>query len=137
MFKIPTICLFLLLLFTAAYNNRHNIYVVIGENANKTEQLTAYHLKTDLEKVLGFPVQLMNEKEGFPRSGLILLIGTPVSNSVIASLAQKETNVLSGDYPGSRGGIWATVNHNEQKIAVLAGSDVHGMQYAAEDTSVW
>ncbi len=113
-----------------ACKTKHDIFIVVGENANKTEQATALHLKTDLEKVLGIPVQLMSEKDGFPRADQILVIGTPASNRIIANFVSEETIILSEGFPGSRGGIWATVNYKEQKVAVLAGSDVQGMQYA-------
>ncbi len=35
-----------------ACKTKHDIFIVVGENANKTEQATALHLKTDLEKAL-------------------------------------------------------------------------------------
>ena len=106
------------------------IYIVLGENAGITEQLTASHLKADLEEVLGRTVEIRSEKEPGSTRGQLLLMGTPASHSGIARLAAEKAIVLSADLPGSRGGIWAGIRQKGQKIAVLAGSDVQGMQYA-------
>jgi hypothetical protein len=113
-----------------ACNTDKEICIVLGEHAGKTEQLTASHLKADLEEVLGRSVQIRSEKELGSISGQILLMGTPASHSSIAKLAAEKVLNLSKDFPGSRGGIWAGIRQQGQRMAVLAGSDVQGMQYA-------
>lgn len=122
--------LFLALFGFQACASGDAIYVVIGGNATKTEQLTALHLQTDLEKTLGFRVPLIREGDDLPGASQVLLLGTPATNSIIAGFAKNEKIVLSEHIPGSRGGIWARVDHNGKNIGVLAGSDVQGMQYA-------
>lgn len=121
---------FLALLAFQACNPGQEMYIVLGENSGKTEQLVASHLKSDLEKVLGSPVQFINDTDGIPETGQILVIGTLASNTTIEGFAQKGKIILSGSFPGSRGGIWSKVKEGNQDIVVLAGSDVQGMQYA-------
>ena len=106
------------------------ICIVTGENAGKTELLAASHLKADLEAVLGRTVPIRSEKEPGSFPGQVLLVGTPASHSGLAKLAAERAIVLSEDLPGSRGGIRAGISHKGQRSAVLAGSDVQGMQYA-------
>lgn len=121
---------FFAILAFQACNPGQEIYIVLGENSGITEQLTASHLKSDLDEVLGSPVELINERDGIPETGKILVVGTLASHTTLADFAQKKKIVLSENFPGSRGGIWAVVNKNRGRIAVLAGSDIQGMQYA-------
>lgn len=125
-----SVFIFLFGLGFSACNNDPEIYLVIGEKASTTEQLTTNQLKADIEKVSEFPVQIITANEDIPSHGKILLLGTRSTNQIIEELAQKESIILSEVFPGSRGGIWATVKRNKQKVVVLAGSDVQGMQYA-------
>ncbi len=103
------VLIFLLGLGFSACNNNQEIYLVIGEKVSKTEQLTTKQLKADIEKVSEFPVQIITANEDIPSNGKILLLGTRSTNQIIEELAQKGSIILSEVFPGSRGGIWATV----------------------------
>jgi hypothetical protein len=49
-------------------------------------------------------------------------------------LTERKAIVLSENFPGSRGGIWANVTlQGGQNAILLAGSDAHGAQYAVYD----
>lgn len=128
------ILIFLLGLGFSACNNNQEIYLVIGEKASTTELLTTKQLKADIEKVCKFPVQIITANEDIPSNGKILLLGTRSTNQIIEELAQKESIILSENFPGKRGGIWAKVKlENNQDAIVLAGSDIQGMQYVVYD----
>lgn len=137
--QIKHLSTFIFFLFLVAFalqsctTSQDVVFVVMGENATVTEEMTASHLQEDLQKVLEKEVLIVNEKEGLPTEGQILLIGTITSNKTIAKLAEREVIILSEKFPGSRGGIRALATIKDQEIAVLAGSDVQGMQYAVYD----
>ncbi len=129
----------LVLLFTALFaiqacNSKENIYIIAGNKATQTELLTIQHLKSDLTKVTGKTVTVLNDNNEIQGKGLFFIIGTQNSNKIIADLSDKKIIVLSDRFPGERGGIWAKTNLGpKQKAIVLAGSDVQGMQYAVYD----
>ena len=123
----------LLALALQSCTSNQDVFVIIGEHASVTEINTANHLKIDLEKVLEEEVQVINEKDGFPTAGHVLVIGTLASNTTIANLAERESIILTENFPGDRGGIRAMACINNFDIAILAGSDVQGMQYAVYD----
>ena len=129
------VLVFLFGLGFSACNNNQDIFLVIGEKVSKTEQLTAKQLKADIEDVCEFPVHIITANEDIPKTGKIVLLGTRSTNKIIEELAQKGSIILSEIIPGKRGGIQAALKLNKQKVVVLAGSDVQGMQYAVYDYS--
>lgn len=123
--------LFLIVTGMQACSSSKPTYIVIGERAQQAEINTAQHLKNDIEEVLQQPVEMINAGDEIPKSGHLIVVGTVASNAKIAELAGDQTLILSENFPGARGGIWAKVElANKQEAIVLAGSDVQGMQYA-------
>lgn len=130
-YKFNIVIITLLFLFVQqSCTEKNNTCIIIGENAGKPEQITAGQLKADLEKVLKQPVMLLTENEEIPRKGNIFLLGTPDSHYKIADLVNKKAIILSPEFPGKSGGVWATDCSGSAKTIVLAGSDVKGMQHA-------
>ena len=130
--------LFFLFLATGMFScvQQKSVFIVIGENASTTEILTANHLKRDLELTSGKTVNIIDSKNAIPENGLIYVVGTPGSNSVIAGLINTNVLVLTENFPGKRGGIWSKVNLTDGNEAIiLAGSDVQGAQYAVYEYS--
>lgn len=127
---IPIIAIVFVLFAVQACNTNKDIYIIVGKKAQTAERLTANHLKSDLEKVLETPVQVISENELLPESGQFFILGTPETSQLISSFVNTQKIILSNEFPGQRGGIWAKVK--SEKIGdciVLAGSDVQGMQY--------
>jgi hypothetical protein len=115
-------------------NEREQIFIVIGEKASTTEILTANHLKKDLESVSGKTVSVIDDSKTIPPAATIFIVGTPLSNGIIGKLIKSKLPVLTEDFPGNRGGIWAKVKLEDgMESIVLAGSDVQGTQYAIYD----
>ncbi|HPE77224.1 MAG TPA: glycosyl hydrolase 115 family protein [Draconibacterium sp.] len=113
-----------------------SIYIIVGENISIAENKTATHLKEDLESVSGEAVFILNASQQLPKKGIVIVVGTPESNSVIAGLVKNKDLILSENYPGKRGGIWAKVRLvNGLESIILAGSDIQGTQYAVYDYS--
>ncbi len=117
-------------------SNQVPVYIITGENASTTEILTVNHLKRDLELITRKTVIVIDSKKLIPENGLIYIVGTPISSSLITGLINSNVLVLSENFPGKRGGIWAKVNlAQEQGAIVLAGSDIQGLQYAIYEYS--
>lgn len=129
------IVLFIALIITAYSCKRVNsVSIIIGEKACVTEKLTAEQLKKNLEQVSGKSVTILKSGDNIPSNGVLYILGTSASNSIIGNLLKKRAIVLSENFPGKRGGIWAKANLNSAgKAIVLAGSDVQGAQYAVYD----
>ncbi|MDO6819103.1 glycosyl hydrolase 115 family protein [Zobellia sp. 1_MG-2023] len=109
-------------------------YVVIGKQVSETEINVAEDLQKDLEKVLSGEVVVVNDINIVPEKAMAILIGTPQSNSLIATFNQSKKINITAENPGPRGGIWSKVTSKKRKeIIVLAGSDVQGLQYAIYD----
>lgn len=126
----------MLMIFTFSCKNLDPLYIVTGENADITEKMTADLFSRDLEKASGKKVQIISADSDIPDKATVFIVGTEVSNSLISDLVKKKAIVLSENFPGERGGIWATAAvNNVKKAVVLAGSDVQGMQYAVFDYS--
>jgi hypothetical protein len=117
--------------------SQHNsVYIIVGENISIVENTTAIHLKKDLESVSGETVFIIDASQQLPKKGTLIVVGTQESNSVIAGLVKNKDLILSENYPGKRGGIWAKVKLvNGLESIILAGSDVQGTQYAVYDYS--
>ncbi|WP_319268665.1 glycosyl hydrolase 115 family protein [uncultured Draconibacterium sp.] len=130
--NIILIASFLLVLF--GFNScktNDGVFIIVGEDASVTEKLTAEQLKTDLQKVTSKNIQVISEAEDYSEAKKIILLGTSSSNSLITDLIQSKSIIVSEDFPGKRGGIWAKATFtNKGKAIVFAGSDVQGTQYA-------
>lgn len=134
LFGLVTIVFVIVLLLLPSCTDIHSITILAGENIGTTEQITINHLKKDLESVSGKTVSIIDTKKAIPANGIIFLVGTPVSNSTIRELVKSKVLILTENFPGNRGGIWARVNlENGRESVVLAGSDVQGAQYAVYD----
>lgn len=133
--NIIQIISFLLILFGfGSCTTSDEVFLITGEKASITEQLTAQQLKADLQKVTGKNIQIVTETEDYSKAGQIIVLGTTYSNSILSDLADKQLIMLSSDFPGNRSGICAKAKTDSgQKVIVLAGSDVQGMQYAVYD----
>lgn len=114
-------------------SNIQKYYIVLGENSSKPEQITVSHFKIDIEHALGIEVDIISDVNEVPSDGIVYLIGTTNSNSVIEKLSNNNQICLSSEFPGKRGGIWQKVNIDNREVIVLAGSDVQGTQYAIYD----
>ena len=115
-------------------NNKTNkYYIVVGDNSSKPEKITASHFKSDLINATGSEVKILPDSKTFPNDGVIYLIGTVNSNSIISELSKNEQITLSEKYPGKRGGIWKKINYNQREVIVIGGSDTQGVQYAIYD----
>ncbi|MDN3665839.1 glycosyl hydrolase 115 family protein [Algibacter miyuki] len=113
-----------------------SIYLVVGDQLSEVELNVVTDLQNDLKKVVNTPIEIVSEKEGFPESGTVFILGTTISNALISELAIQKNIHLSEEIPGSRGGIWAKINYkNQENIIVIAGSDTQGLQYAVYDYS--
>ncbi len=131
---------FLLLALTGCLipscNRINTVYIVIGEQAGVTEKILAGQLKADLEMVSELTVNITNTKKELPAGGIFYILGTSSTNNIISDLVKKKAIVLSQNFPGARGGIWARASlPNGKEAIVLAGSDVQGEQYAVYDYS--
>ncbi|MEZ5104982.1 MAG: glycosyl hydrolase 115 family protein [Draconibacterium sp.] len=115
-------------------SNQDIIYIVTGNKASKVEILTANLFKKDLESVSGKSVSLITTDKPIPPKGTVFVIGTEETNDIIAGLVKSKDLIVTGKFPGARGGIWAkaTLENGGQAI-ILAGSDVQGTQYAVFD----
>lgn len=128
-----SLILLVVLVFQSCYS-KHDIFIVLGENASKTEKITANHLLSDLNKVSNKHICIVTEKDDFTDADQLFLIGTPSSCSIISQLEKEQRIILSEEFPGSRGGVWANTNLVKGvPTCILAGSDVQGMQYAVYD----
>ncbi|WP_297089344.1 glycosyl hydrolase 115 family protein [uncultured Draconibacterium sp.] len=128
---ISLVFLFTALFAMQACNSNKNIYIFAGDNASQAELLTIQHLKSDLNKVIGKNITVLNAGSQLPEKGLFFIVGTQNSNEIIADLSSNKTIVLSDGFPGERGGIWAKIKLDKNQDAiVLAGGDVQGTQYA-------
>ena len=128
----------LLLLFFSfgvfSCSQHDSIYIIVGGNISIAENLTANHLKKDLESVSGKKILLLDENQQIPKKGTIFIVGNQESNQIIANLVKSKDLILTENYPGNRGGIWAKVKlENGLESIVLAGSDIQGTQYAVYD----
>jgi hypothetical protein len=130
--------LFFLFLATGMFSCSHEtpVIIIVGENASTSELLTVNHLRRDLELVSGKSVIVIDPQNAFPADGLIYVVGTPGSNSMIANLINNNVLVLTENFPGKRGGIWAkAILSNDREAIILAGSDIQGTQYAVYEYS--
>ncbi len=106
-------------------------YLVLGDNASKTELLTTRQFGNDLRNVTGDSIEIMRSNQPLPEHGIVFLIGTVKSNPLIARLSASGKIRLSSKFPGPRGGIWSAVKVGDgKKVIVLGGSNVQGEQYA-------
>ena len=119
----------------AEVNNKYlaKYYIIVGEKVSKPEQNTSSHFKSDLEDATESEVEIISTAENIPNDGVIYLIGTTNSNSIISELSKNEKINLSEKYPGKRGGIWKKTKYNYREVIVLGGSDIQGVQYAVYD----
>ena len=126
----------ILILSSCSSPQTEHYYLVVGNEANKVEISTAEDLKSDLAKVLGLEGRIISDHDNIPKGAPTFILGTPQSNSLIASMVSREVIVLSNDNPGPRGGVWHKAKlENNQEAIVLAGSDIQGFQYAVYDYS--
>ena len=115
---------------------QEQIFIVTGDTISTTEILTVNHLKKDLETVSGKTVFIIQANKTIPKKGILFILGTPSSNQIISQLIKSKDLILTENFPGNRGGIWAKVKLEDgMESIVLAGSDVQGMQYAVFDYS--
>ncbi|CAM3506117.1 glycosyl hydrolase 115 family protein [Zobellia roscoffensis] len=129
--------LFGLFLFYSFSNKPESTcYLVVGKQANKTELNAVEDFQTDIKKALSIKVEVVSDIKEVPRKGTVIVLGTPESNALIASLNKSHKIEITATNPGPRGGIWAkTILGNNRKIIVIAGSDVQGLQYSIYDFS--
>ncbi len=115
-------------------SNTEQFYIVVGSQASRAELLTVEHFKKDLETVCGESFSVVNAGDQLPDDGFFFVVGTSDSNELIQKLIRKKDVVLSENFPGKRGGVWAKVAlENGQPAIVLAGADIQGTQYAVYD----
>jgi hypothetical protein len=134
-YKFNKLLLFFWILFgILSCSQKDSVYIIRGDNVSTAEILTVNHLKKDLESVSGKTVSIIDENKSIPSKGTIFAVGTPLSNGIISELIKSKVLILTQNFPGNRGGIWAKVNlGNGPEIIVLAGSDTQGTQYAVYD----
>lgn len=124
----------LLFIFSCVDNKTEAYYLVVGNDATNVELSTINDLKNDLVKVVDTDVFIISETENLPKKGIIFILGTPKTHSIINDLSVHNKINISIETPGSRGGIWSkTTLSNGNEAVVIAGSDVQGFQYAVYD----
>ncbi|WP_165747852.1 glycosyl hydrolase 115 family protein [Cellulophaga sp. Z1A5H] len=124
------------LFFSCAKPSVEQYFLIIGASANDVELNVINDLKNDLSEVLEEQISIITDADKLPSSGTFFILGTPRSNALIKELAFQEKITLSTEFPGSRGGIWATTTlANGQNAVVIGGSDIQGLQYAIYDYS--
>ncbi len=111
------------------------ITIIISEEEHITDHITANDLKNDLIKIGKQSVAVESWTGTLPNTEKIIVVGTVGQHALIDSLVNNQQLTLSADLPGSRGGIWAKTVFDNKTIAILAGSDVQGTQYATYDYS--
>lgn len=112
--------------------NASYIYLVTGRNSNAVELSTINDLKNDLAKISNSQVSIISEEDILPTNGVVYILGTPESNSLIADKSKAGSIHVSKEVPGERGGIWAKTTDDNDQI-IIAGSDTQGLQYAIYD----
>ncbi|SHJ03260.1 glycosyl hydrolase 115 family protein [Pseudozobellia thermophila] len=111
-------------------------FLVIGKKADAVELDAVRDLQADLGKTLSVNVEVVTDMNDVTGQGTIIILGTPRSNPVIASLHKSNKIRLTDADPGPRGGIWAKIDWADKRdVIVIAGSDVQGLQYAIYDYS--
>lgn len=114
--------------------NSRPVFLITGEKASDIEISTIKDLKKDLEKVLKDDIKIVKDDVAIPKNGIVFILGTPDSSTLIKDLALNGQLVISKVIPGSRGGVWAKATYAETNEGiVIAGSDVQGLQYAIYD----
>ncbi|NAS12994.1 glycosyl hydrolase 115 family protein [Poritiphilus flavus] len=110
------------------------VYLIKGDHVDTLEENAIYDLKADLEKSIDNEVLVLSENSPTPEEGVILVLGTPLSNNLMMKLLADSGSSLTGDNPGPRGGLWSKISFpNGLKGIALAGSDPQGLQYAIYD----
>jgi hypothetical protein len=128
--------LLLVAIFYPGCQKKVPVFIITGQNATRTEMLTANHLKKDLELKTGREAKIIHEKENGREADIEIVIGTPKTNAYLSGLIENRSIILSEDFPGKRGGIMAKANiSGKGECIILAGSDVQGMQYAVYEYS--
>ncbi len=124
------VCCFAMLLLQSC-NNPKSLYILLGGNATQTERMAAHHLKSDLQRVSGNVVHVINEHDELPSNGLFFILGTLNTNEIVKALSINEKIELSESFPGKRGGIRKKLKlADKHEAIVLAGVDIQGCQYA-------
>ena len=125
-----------LLQLSCAKKENQTYFLVTGEAAEEVELNAINDLKNDLAKVIGGEIIVLPETEKIPSKGVVIILGTQESNSLIAKMVDEQKLQLSNQIPGPRGGIWEKTELSEGQTAiVIGGSDVQGLQYAIYDYS--
>lgn len=124
------LCFFLHLLFSQPVKK---CIIYFGKKSSATERATCYDLKNDIEKVTNATVEVQEEPETITGNDYHILVGSPATSNLIDAFAKKRIIPISTTNPGSRGGIMKMLNDNGQRLLVLAGSDVEGVQNTVYD----
>lgn len=111
------------------------IVILIGESAETVDRSTAQDLLDDLRRVTDQPARIEEYSGAIPFADNTIVVGTVGHHALIDGWIAEEKLALSRATPGPRGGLWAKVTDDGQEIAVLAGSDFQGTQYAVYDYS--
>ncbi|WP_411031851.1 glycosyl hydrolase 115 family protein [Spongiimicrobium sp. 3-5] len=112
----------------------NTFYIVQGAAVDQVEKQTVVDLKMDIEKVSSASVTILLETETLPSDGTLIIVGTPKSNKLLATLVASHNIRLSTAIPGPRGGIWTQAKlPTGQTAIILGGSDVQGLQYTVYD----
>lgn len=124
----------ILLQFSCAKKENQTYFLVKGSAATEVELKTIKDLKNDLIKVVEGEITIISETETLSDNGVVIILGTLESNSIIAKMVYEQKLQLSAKIPGPRGGIWGkTKLPDGQTAIVIGGSDVAGLQYAIYD----
>lgn len=125
----------MLLVFSCKQPKVQKYYLLVGEQAEPVELNAVEDLKKDLLKVLEGEIIISHNPNEISKQGVVFILGTPQSNTLVSELATQKKINLSSSYPGARGGIWTKSKFNHNTAIVIAGSDVQGLQYAIYDYS--
>ncbi len=120
--------------------NDAGIVILVDESADIVDESTALDLLDDLRRVSDRPARIEVYAGDLPVSDQtvsdqIIVVGTIGQHALIDGLVADGKLALSSQAPGPRGGIWAKVTKDGRQLAVLAGSDQQGTQYAVYDYS--
>ncbi len=133
--KILALVLFILPFYFCSMPGKQ-VFILVGNEASKTEYLAAQHLKDDIATKTGLKAKIISSANSFTKKSVNFVIGTPFSNSFLEELVQDQTLLLTNEFPEARSGLIANVNlKSGGECIVLAGTTLQGFQYAVYDYS--
>lgn len=119
----------------ASDSKQRPVFILIDDNGDETDHITANDLKVDFEKLGKRHVSVVDWQSYQTQDADLVLVGTIGQHRLLDQLVTTQNLSLSSETPGPRGGVWRHQSFKGQPLLVLAGSDIQGTQYATYDYS--